>query len=170
MSLYNLTNEIIELDAMIENLDYIDDPIQREKSEKAIKMMIEDTTGDIEKKYEGYGKYIRNIENEIDIAKAEIERIKAIKKSNENKIERLKDGLLYSLIALDKRKVETPLFKFSLRKSKSVEIEDIDKIPADYFEIIEEKKIFKVNIKKALNDGEMVDGARLIERDNLNIR
>lgn len=170
MSLYSLTNEIIELDAMIENLEYIEDLEQREKSEKAIKMMIEDTAGDIEKKYENYGKYIRNIENEIDIAKAEIERIKAIKKSNENKLERLKDGLLFSLIALDKRKVETPLFKFSLRKSTSVEIEDIDKISEDFYEIIEEKKIFKVNIKKALSDGEMVDGARLVEKENLQMK
>lgn len=88
------------------------------------------------------------------------------RKAKENKAEQLMD---YMNMILAGKKFECADFKASYRKSQAVEVTDVEKIPAPYL-IIQEPKVDKAGIKKALKAGEEVPGAKLVERNNLSIR
>ena len=88
------------------------------------------------------------------------------RKSKENKAEQLTD---YMNMILAGNKFECADFKASYRKSQAVEIMDAEKIPAPYL-IVQEPKVDKAGIKKALKTGEDIPGAKLVERNNLSIR
>ena len=88
------------------------------------------------------------------------------RKAKENKAEQLMD---YMNMILAGKKFECADFKASYRKSQAVEVTDAEKIPAPYL-IIQEPKVDKAGIKKALKTGEDIPGAKLVERNNLSIR
>lgn len=88
------------------------------------------------------------------------------RKAKENKAEQLMD---YMNMILAGKKFECADFKASYRKSQAVEVTDAEKIPAPYL-IIQEPKVDKAGVKKALKAGEEVPGAKLVERNNLSIR
>ena len=88
------------------------------------------------------------------------------RKAKENKAEQLMD---YMNMILAGKKFECADFKASYRKSQAVEVTDAEKIPAPYL-IVQEPKVDKAGIKKALKAGEEVPGCKLVERNNLSIR
>lgn len=88
------------------------------------------------------------------------------RKAKENKAEQLMD---YMNMILAGKKFECADFKASYRKSQAVEVTDAEKIPAPYL-IVQEPKVDKAGIKKALKTGEDIPGAKLVERNNLSIR
>lgn len=88
------------------------------------------------------------------------------RKAKENKAEQLTE---YMNVVLAGKKFECADFKASYRKSQAVEVTDPDKVPASFL-IVQEPKVDKVGIKKAMKSGEEVPGCKLIERNNLSIR
>lgn len=136
------TGEVIDMAAL--------DALQMERDEKLtnIGKWILDLKAD--------AKAIR--EREISLAER--------RKAKENKAEQLMD---YMNMILAGKKFECADFKASYRKSQAVEVTDAEKIPAPYL-IIQEPKVDKAGIKKALKAGEEVPGAKLVERNNLSIR
>ena len=88
------------------------------------------------------------------------------RKAKENKAEQLMD---YMNMILAGKKFECADFKASDRKSQGVEVTDAEKIPGPDL-IIQEPKVDKAGINKALKAGEEVPGAKLVERNNLSIR
>lgn len=170
MSLYTLAKEYKNIEFLLDEIDEIEDPIERKKALLCVNNMLIDMDLDISQKLDNTARFIRSLEADIAGMVDELERLKKRKKSKENKIEFLKDNMLYSLSVLDKTKIETQLFEISIRNSEVVEIIDEDAIPEEFFEIEKSKKIFKVNIKKALKDGEEVSGTRLQFNKNINIR
>ena len=65
-------------------------------------------------------------------------------------------------------KLEVGTFKAGYRKSESVEITNLDVIPADYTKV--EIKADKTAINKALKAGETVDGAHIQTNMNFYIK
>lgn len=88
------------------------------------------------------------------------------RKAKENKAEQLTE---YMNVVLAGKKFECADFKASYRKSQAVEVTDPDKVPASFL-IVQEPKVDKAGIKKALRSGEEVPGCKLVERNNLSIR
>ena len=136
------TGEVIDMAAL--------DALQMERDEKLtnIGKWILDLKAD--------AKAIR--EREISLAER--------RKAKENKAEQLMD---YMNMILAGKKFECADFKASYRKSQAVEVTDAEKIPAPYL-IVQEPKVDKAGIKKALKAGEDIPGAKLVERNNLSIR
>jgi archaellum component FlaC len=136
-SLYTLSNELLNIIQWDENGE-IDttklDELQPKLEDKVqnIWLLLQDWDGNIEK------------------IKTEIDRLKKMKETIENKQERLKDYVKDNLIKLWMEKVETPLIKASLRKSESLEITDITKIPSEYITL--EPKIDKIWLKKKMKE------------------
>lgn len=98
----------------------------------------------------------------------EIKRLQALKKQADNKQKSLKQYLSWYLNLKGYNKFNTDLVKFSFRSSKSVQITDINKLPADCIKI--EKKEDKTAIKKLILAGEVVEGAELIENKSLQVK
>lgn len=108
MNLYELTDEFLQLQAMLEDPDTDSDVITD---------TLEAVGGEIEVKADGYARIIRNMEGEVLAIKAEQERLANKKSLLESNIKRLKDNLQQAMIATGKTKFKTDLFSFNIQKN-----------------------------------------------------
>lgn len=125
---------------------------------------------ELDTKRENVGLYIKNLTAEIDMFKAEEKNLKERRQIKERKIERLKDYLTRSMQLTGDKLLETPRIKLSFRKSTSVDVLDIEKIPDMYIKEKVEVSADKTLLKKALQSGEEIEGAILKETQNLQIK
>jgi hypothetical protein len=117
-----------------------------------------------------YSYIIKKIDAECDIIDAEIKRLQSIKKARENASERLKTRIKQAMELFDMPKIETPLIKLSFRKSESVEVDDINSLPAMYKTIKLTETPDKKLIKDSLKLGKEIPGCRIVENNNLQIK
>lgn len=117
-----------------------------------------------------YGYAIKQMEFDNKAIDDEIKRLQAMKKTRTNAIDRLKNVLSTTMQSFDIPEIDTPTMKINFRKSTSVEIIDEEKIPAEFVTIKQTTTVCKVDIKKALKDGDKVAGAQLVENQNLQIK
>ena len=128
------------------------------------------TQDELESKGISYGYIIRKFETETDIIDAEIKRLQALKKAREKSSERLKERIKSAMELFDIQKIESPLLKLSFRKSESVEVEDINNLPAMYKTIKVTETADKRLIKSALETGKEIEGCRIVINNNLQIK
>jgi hypothetical protein len=67
-------------------------------------------------------------------------------------------------------KIESPLFKLSIRKSEAVEVDMLEGLPSEFVNIKNVVTPDKIAIKEAIKRGEFVLGARLVDNFNLQIK
>jgi hypothetical protein len=67
-------------------------------------------------------------------------------------------------------KIESPLFKISLRRSEAVEVDVVEALPSSFQNVKTVVTADKMAIKEAIKKGETVFGARIIENFNLQIK
>ncbi len=157
MKLYEIKETYFD----ILNLDLDDDAFN--KAIGAVELELAD-------KANSMGGLIKTLEAEQNAYKAEIERFKALTASNEKKIERIKKYLSETMQDMNVPSLSTQQFKFTFRKSESVNIED-EMLISDEFKTEEIKiKISKTDIKKAIKSGQDVKGASLVTKQNLQIK
>jgi hypothetical protein len=120
-------------------------------------------------KVESYCKVIKQLQNDVDMFKNEIDRLTARKKTTENGIDRMKAALLAFLQYSGQDKVKAGTFSVSTATTQSVQITDETLIPCIYL-VEQPPKISKDAIKKALKSGEKVNGAELVENKGVRIR
>lgn len=151
------------------------------KIEAAIMNAVDEETGEItgdfalldelqlerEQKIENSGLYIKNLAAEIESLKAEEKALYERRKSKEKRAEWLKGYLTYSL---DGAKFETPKLALSFRKSVVVDVADVDKLPEEFKRIKTMIDADKTALKEALKGGAVIDGAILVEKQNLQIK
>lgn len=157
-SLYNINEKQRELINKIEELYGEITP--------EIELALEITKDELQVKSIAYLEFIKSMEAFNLNAKAEIKRLQALVKRNQNIEQRLKSVLLDSVKTFGE--YQTPLHKFGTRKSTSVEIEDQDKIPMAYLVRTVTVRPDKAKIKEAITQGQEVPGAKL--KSNLNLK
>ena len=157
MKLYEIKN------GMIDTLDIFLEGEQTEMDRENYNDIMEYLKEELKSKSSDLIKYIRNLELENTVTKLEIERLEDLKKGKEKKIKSIKSYIKRILLDLDKKKVETELGNLSLRKTTSVEITDITKIPKEYLVVKEEVTPSKKLIGDSLKKNILIDGAVLKE-------
>ena len=157
MKLYEIKN------GMIDTLDIFLESEQTEMDRENYNDIMEYLKEELKSKSTDLIKYIRNLELENTVTKLEIERLEDLKKGKEKKIKSIKSYIKRILLDLDKKKVETELGNLSLRKTTSVEITDISKIPKEYLVVKEEITPSKKLIGDSLKKNILIDGAVLKE-------
>lgn len=157
MKLYEIRN------GMIDTLDIFLESEQTEMDRENYNDIMEYLKEELKSKSTDLIKYIRNLELENTVTKLEIERLEDLKKGKEKKIKSIKSYIKEILLDLDKKKVETELGNLSLRKTTSVEITDISKIPREYLVVKEEVTPSKKLIGDSLKKNIFIDGAVLKE-------
>ena len=140
-----LANQIIEADGVLD--DELSEALQINQDQ-------------LEEKGRSYG-YVIKLDGEVDIIDLEIKRLTALKKSRKNTIDRLKETIKGAMELYDIDKIETPTLKVSLRKSKAVIVEDVEKLDKDYVSLKVTKAADKKSIKEAIESGVDVEGATL---------
>lgn len=150
ITLYEMTSDLIEL-------------LDAEISEEVKTEIMETIKLQMETKAENIIAVIRNYETRIDAVKAEEKRLAEYRKSEEKKLENLKQYTTYCMEQLGNKKLETSLGRISLRKKPaSLNIVDENKVPEQYKELIQTVKIDKAQIKKDLKEQEIA-GVELVE-------
>lgn len=147
--------------------------------ESALMNCIDEETGEIgdttqldalqiefDSKVENLCLWIKNMKADIQALSLEEKALSERRKSKERKVARITE---YVLNALNGQKFETPKCAVSWRNSESVEIIDIDRIPASYINYGEPKPM-KAEIKKAIKSGIDVPGAVIEKKLNGNIK
>ena len=128
------------------------------------------TEAQLEGKAVAYGYVVKKLEYECDTIDAEIKRLQGLKKSRKTTIERMKSTVANAMQTFGITEVKSETMKLNFRKSDTCEIEDEKLIPAKYKQEVVTVKIDKMAIKKAIKAGEDVQGARLQENKNLQIK
>jgi hypothetical protein len=98
--------------------------------------------------------------------KSEIKRLQEIEKRYQNSADKLADTLLQSVVAHGQ--IKTALVTISTGKSKAVSITDESLLGAEFMRIKTEPN--KTAIKEALESGQEVQGALIVENYSLNIK
>ena len=159
MTLYELTNEYLQLLDMAEDPDV--DPV-------VLFDTMDGIGGEIEMKADGYAKVIRQLEADIEGLKAEENRISRRRKIMENNIKFMKNRLTDAMIATGKTKFKTELFSFNIQKTPPrVVIDDPTHIPEAYL-ILQEPKVDTIGIKNALKSADeapLWEGIAHLEQD-----
>lgn len=117
-----------------------------------------------DEKAEATALYIKNLTAFVGDVKAER------RKTAEKRVERLKDLLASSMLSVGRDKVETARTKIGFRKSTQVQIDDEGALPPDFVTTTVTTKPDKTAIKKAIQAGQAVAGAVLVENQNLQIK
>ena len=126
------------------------------------------TKQELAEKSVNYAMVILNNQADSQAIETEIKRLKALKDAIDSTTDKLKEAVSNAMLMHDLTEVKSPLVKMSFRKSKSVHITDENELDASFFEY--KRTVNKTAIKKAIEGGELVAGAELIEKDNLQIK
>lgn len=119
-----------------------------------------------EEKLENIALYYKNMLSEAEALKAEKNAFAEREKQARAKAESLKKLLDNELGG---NKFETTRVKISYRKSTAVAVDE-DKLPAKWTNVVETRTPDKNRIKEALKAGESIDGAMLIETNNIQVK
>ena len=157
-NLFNIDAELYEVYSEIEN--------NGGEMSPELEAALEITEAERMTKGEGYVYVIKQLKSQADLLKAEAKRLQEIAKQYENSADKLADRLLQSVIAHGQ--IKTAFVTISTRKSKSVSITDESLLKAEYLRIKTEPN--KTAIKEALEAGQEVQGALIVENYSLNIK
>lgn len=120
-----------------------------------------------DKKIENIACWIKNLTADAQALKAEEQSLAERRKTKENTVERLKQ---YLSNVLEAAPFESARVKITFRKSTAVNVTDESRL-SDVFKKTETVvKIDKKAIGEALKLGELVDGAELVENQNIQIK
>ena len=125
---------------------------------------------ELSEKSMNYAKVIRNKEADSDAIENEIKRLKSMKDANDRVADRMKLAVRDAMLASGIDKIESSLFKLSLRRSESVEVVNIDQLPESLVTVKKTVSADKVKIKEAIKNGVPVEGAVIVENYSLQIK
>lgn len=168
MRLYDIENGILEIlergfnDACVNEDGEIDFDLAQQ--------FLEELEGEREEKLESIALYVKELYHEADAIAQEELKLKKRRQAKEKKAERLEEYLKSSLLGFGEKKFETPRVALSFRTSKSVVITDESKLDKKYMKAKVVVTVDKTAIKDALDKGEVVEGAAIEEKQNLQIK
>lgn len=168
-SLFDLSLEFYALKDLMENDfevdeetgEFIDNTETINNLFNGLKMTFED-------KLDNSQRYILTLNGEADILAKEIKRLQAKKTALENKADRLSEMMKNAILSSGENKFKTSLYSFNIKKTESVEVRDLDVIPRAYLRL--KKEADKAAIKKALKNGDIIDGVYLSEKLSLGVK
>lgn len=128
----------------------------------------EQLEGERNAKLEAVALYVKSLDAEAAAMKAEETALKKRRETRERKAERLRTYVADSMTLFGDPKIETARVALSFRKSEAVEITDANALRPDFWKYT--AAVDKSAIKKAIKAGEVVEGAAIITRQNLQIK
>lgn len=129
---------------------------------------LEDIEISIEEKIENTAVYIKNLEAEAEMIKAEEKKLAERRKACETKAERVREWLS---INLDGKSFKSAKCVISWRKSESVEVDvPAESLPAYYQNVKTTVTADKALLKAALKSGEIISGVTIHEKQNMQVK
>lgn len=160
MNLYQITTEMKNLTLLLEEGELTTE------LEQALVI----TQNQLQEKSIQYAYVIRNLEADSQAIDNEIKRLKAMKDAKDNAIDRMKEAVRTAMIASGIDKIESSLFKLSLRRSEAVEVVNMEQLPDFCKDVKTTVTAHKLNIKQAIKAGQNIEGAIIKENYSLQIK
>ena len=161
-SLYKIDRELM---ALLEAIAEQEGEITPEQDEQLAINRYE-----LETKAVDYSMAILQLNAWVEMADKEANRVTAIKNAYKKTSETLKQRITDAMERYDIKEVKDATIKVSLRKSVQTIIDDLDQVPKQYKTVKVETTPDKTAIKKAIQEGEIIEGAHLEEKNNLQIK
>lgn len=159
MNLYQLKTEYQAL---------IDDAYETGEIDNDRLLSLEDS---IEDKAFQYAAAIKNIEAEALCVLGAIENMQARKKRLDKNAEYLRSGLLSTMVEIEKPEIKFAQFVIKVKNNpESLELEPGVEVPNKFIKQLSITSVDKVALKKALQDGEVIDGVSLVRKQRLEIK
>ena len=137
---------------------------------EAINDTLEGLEGELEDKADGYAVVMEYLKADIEMVKAEQERLRNRRITMEHRIDALKERLAFMMTETGKRKFSTAYHNFSIAKNPpKVVIDNADAIPLKYL-VPQDPKVDTKAIAADLKTGESVTWAHLERGEGLRIR
>lgn len=154
MQLYKLADEYQQALNDLHNMDDLTPEIIHDS--------LAGMVGEIEDKSKAVAAFTLNIDAQISMLKEHEATISAKRKALEKRRDWMRDYLRENMERCGISKIESPYFNITLTKPrKQVVIDDESKLPRDYMRVVESPD--KTLIKKAIDDGYEVPGARMVD-------
>lgn len=156
MKLYELINDYQEI---IESEEF---------NEEAKEQILSAITEELQSKEGNLLHITRNFKADIETIDNEIKRLQAIKKAKQNSFDRYKGYVSDCLKKLGMEKVKNTFGTIYFTHTKSVQIDDsvdLSKLGEDYAKVTYTAD--KAALKKALENGEVIDGISLKETESI---
>ena len=166
LTLFQLTAEITDLVDDIVDAEIAGDVDQQH----ALYDELASLYGKRSEKHEGYVHVIKNAEAAADACQAEAAAFTARARALANLAKSLKETLLLDLHQHGEKRTDAGNFKIARQNGQKRVVVRIDpaELPADYQRITIEAN--KTALKRALTDGEAIDGVELESTDHIRIR
>lgn len=161
-SLFHIENE---LKTLLDSLETEPDSQEEQTLGKETSLRLIHLTDALTQKTDQVAHFRESLEQFVEYLNSKISELKERKDFYERKIEKFDQYVSDCLSIQDKKEFSGQLYKIQKRKpSQVVEIYDESKIPIEFIKIPEPKpQIMKAEIKDALKNGEIIEGARLAE-------
>ncbi len=162
--LFDIGEDLLAIDGLIDDLDGdISDPAV----DAALGMWLNESETEEGVKLDGYAGYIRQLEHEADVAKAEAEEYRRRAQTRENRVAWLKARLIQHLQRTGRTKVATATGRTVAVQSNGgrrpvtfIELFDADSIPIEFTKRVVDDEA----IRAALEAGQELNFAHLGER------
>ena len=126
---------------------------------------------ELQEKAINYGYAMRSLESDVSIIDEEMKRLAALKKAKTGAIDRMKESVLNAMLIYGIEKVTSPTLNLSVRNNpESVDIPMTELLDAKFLVTKTTVTPDKVAIKKAIHNGENVEGATLVRTQSLLIK
>lgn len=176
--LFDISSDFSELFDQLESFEEIEEPEMREAAQQAWFDTLTGIEEEFELKAENVAQYIKALRVEADAIREEEKTLAARRKAKEKRVSNLTDYLMMCMKQIHREKIETAKCRLSIRKNaESVQVSDestlIGKLVMDgRTDLIRVKtpELDKTALKKALQAGEVIDGAALGRTESLIIK
>lgn len=157
--------KLYEIDRAID--DFFMNNIDPETGEMTNLDELEGLQMEREQKLENIGIAVKNIRADIEALKAERENISKRIDQAQRQANSIEAYLAY---ALQGDKLNTSKVKVTYRKSDSVVIDDLDRVPERFIKVETTYTPMKAELKKAIKEGRDIDGVHLETKNNMVVR
>ena len=156
VSLYSISDELIKINEELKTTNgEITPEMERVLSRLSVELSV---------KVDGVVDYIKQQTSHIEEIKNRRDELSNMHKTKENELDRFKKYVCLCMDMLKEKKLAGKFGSITKRKTgKKLEIFDQDKIPSEYVEVVRTFKIDSAVIKKQIESGIMVDGAKLVD-------
>lgn len=146
---------------------------QGELDDDVLKDAMMNSQEDLKDKLEGYCKFIRQMESDVDGISAEIKRLQDRKVVLKYTIERAKTVMQMAMETAGEKKVKGQIFTISIQANPERVVLDelyIENIPPEYLKV-KDPEVDKTKLKEDLNNGVNLEGiAHLEQTESLRIK
>ena len=167
-SIYNISSDLKKIYEDLDNGNGID--LETGEIKPEIMQQLSISRNELEVKAVDYGYVIKAFDDEIDIIDREIERLEERKAYVKKNKERMKTIVSSAMEEFGINKIKSETLQLSFRKSESVDIFDESLIDDKFKKVKTEISLDKTAIKNAIKNGEDVQGAKIVEKNNLQIK